>query len=383
MGKIGYFNLFRTISIAVLVLAVAYAPLSLASEKPADEANKVRWAWRKNFSNARLGNLAMAWNGARMVFSVTETAPGAAKGDVIVGIDNDGKAIRDWRINNKKIKKISINGEGKKLLVELDGGALLFYEDWEKEKEPVKIKGPASGAVLSPKGDYILTGLSQKGGKLKVLSTSGDFLWSPETPVPNGWKAIFPFFNNENRILLVSKDGEALLSEKEKTVWKAEVKGTPIALASSFLEGEITAVLSSSEIRFFNGKGAITGTVPFSDNSASLSCSDTGNICAAIGNNTKGKSLSVYTPDGKKLWETTLKGNAKAHSSLFVSGHGEAVIAGIEENGSWSLRSWDKNGNPVWTAPIEGGMADFKVSWNGKRIAVLTMDGRTAFFDLK
>lgn len=383
MRKSAYFNLFRTLSIAVLILTAAKAPLSLASEKPADEANKVRWAWRKNFSNARIGNLAMAWNGARIVFSVTETAPGAAKGDVIVGIDNDGKVIRDWRISDKKIKKISINGEGKKLLVELDDGSLLFYEDWETEKGPLKIKGPATGAVLSPKGDYILTGLSPKGGKPKVLSTSGDLLWSPETPVTDGWKAIFPFFNNENRILLVSKEGEALLNEKEKTVWKAEAKGVPVALASSFLEGEVTAVLSSSEIRFFNGKGAVTGAVPFSDNSASLSCSDTGNICVALGNNTKGKYLSVYTPDGKKLWDTTLKGNAKAHSSLFVSAHGEAVIAGIKENGSWSLRSWDKKGNLVWTAPVEGGLADFKVSWNGKRIAVLTMDGRTAFFDLK
>ena len=372
-----------TISIAVLFFAVANSPLSLASEKPSGEANKVRWAWRKNFSNAKLGNLAMAWNGSRIIFSVTETSSGAAKGDVIVGIDNDGKVIRDWRINNKKIKRISINGEGKKLLVELDGGALLFYEDWETEKEPVKIKGPSSGAVRSPKGDYILTGLSPKAVKPKLLSASGDLLWSPATPVASGWKAIFPFFNNENRILLVSKDGLALLSEKENTIWKAEVKGTPIALASSFLEGEISAVLSSSEIRFFDGKGAVTGTVPFPSNMGSLSCSDAGNICAASGNNAEGQFISVYTPDGKKLWSTTLKSKAKSGPAVSVAAHGEAVIAGLEENGSWSLRAWDKKGNLLWTAPIEGGLADFKVSWNGKRIAVRTMDGRTAFFDLK
>lgn len=372
-----------TISIAVLFFAVANIPLSLASEEPSGESTKVRWAWRKNFSKAELGSLAMAWNGSRIVFSVTETAPGAAKGDVIVGVDNDGKVIRDWRISNKKIKKISINGEGKKLLVELDGGALLFYEDWETEKEPVKIKGPSSGAVLSPKGDYILTGLSPKAGKLQTLSTKGDLLWSPADHLKTGWKAIFPFFNNENRILLVSKDGLALLSDKEKTVWKAEIKGTPIAAASSFLEGDITAVLSNTEIQFFNAKGNVTGTAPFSDNMASLSCSDTGNICAASGNNSEGQFISVYTPDGKKLWGANLKGNAKSGPTVFVAAHGEAVIAGLEENGSWSLRAWDKKGNVLWTAPIEGGLADFRVSWNGKRIAALTMDGRTAFFDLK
>ena len=383
MGKSACFKLFRSISIAVLVLTAVGAPLSMASEKPSDGAKKVRWAWRKNFSNARLGNLAMAWNGARIVFSVTETVPGTAKGDVIVGVDNDGKVIRDWRISDKKIKKISINGEGKRLLVELDDGALLFYEDWEKEKGPVKIKGPASGAVLSPKGDYILTGLSQKGGKPKVLSTSGDLLWSPETPVSDGWKAIFPFFNNENRVLLVSKDGEALLNEKEKTVWKAKVKGTPIALASSYLEGDVTAVLSNAEIQFINGKGAVTGTAPFPGNMGSLSCSDTGNICAASANNSEGQLISVYTSDGKKLWGATLKSTAKSGPAVFVAAHGETVIAGIEENGGWSLRAWDKNGNVAWSAPVEGGLADFKVSWNGKRIAALTMDGRTAFFDLK
>lgn len=383
MGNSACFNLFRTIAISVLVLAAAKAPLSLASEKLSGEANKVRWAWRKNFSNAKIGNLAMAWNGSSMVFSVTETAPGTAKGDVIVGINNDGKVIRDWRINNKRIKHISINGEGKKLLVELDDGALLFYEDWEKEQEPVKIKGPASGAILSPKGDYILTGLSQKAGKPEVLTTSGDLLWSPATPVANGWKAIFPFFNNENRVLLVSKDGEVLLSEKENTIWRAEVKGTPIAVTSSFLEGDVTAVLSNTEIQFFNGKGNMTGTVPFSGNMVSLSCSDTGNICAASGNNSVGQFISVYTPDGKKLWGATLKSNAKSSSTVYVAAHGETVIAGLEENGSWSLRAWDKKGNLVWTSPIEGGLADFKASWNGKRIAVLTKDGRTAFFDLK
>lgn len=383
MGKNVYFKLFRTISIAVLFFAVANSPLSLASEEPSGESNKVRWAWRKNFSNAKLGNLAMAWNGSRIVFSVAETSPGAAKGDVIVGVDNDGKVIRDWRISNKKIKHISINGEGKRLLVELDDGALLLYEDWEKEKEPVKIKGPASGAILSPKGDYILTGLSPKAGKLQTFSNSGDLLWSPADHLKTGWKAIFPFFNNENRILLVSKDGLALLSEKENTIWKAEVKGTPIALASSFLEGDVTAVLSNTEIRFFNGNGAVTGTVPFPSNMGSLSCSDTGNICAASGNNSEGQFISVYTPDGKKLWDTALKSKAKSGPAVSVAAHGETVIAGLEENGSWSLRAWDKKGNLLWTAPIEGGLADFKVSWNGKRIAVLTMDGRTTFFDLK
>lgn len=382
MGKSACFKLFRTISIVVLILAAAKDTLSLASEKPSIEANKVRWAWRKNFSNARLGNLAMAWNGSRIALSITETAPGGPKGDVIVGIDNDGKVIGDWRVNNK-IKNISINGEGKKLLVELEDGTLLLYEDWEKEKEPVKLKGLATGAILSPKGDYILAGLSQKGGKPKVLSTSGELLWSPAGHVKMGWNAIFPFLNSDKQILLISKDGEALLSDKGNTLWKAQIKGTPVAVASSFLEGDVTAVLSNTEIRFFNGKGAVTGIVPFPNSMGSLSCSDTGNICAAFGKNTKEQYLSVYTPDGKRLWGATLKANTKAASSVFVSAHGDAIIAGLEENGSWSLRSWDKKGNLVWTAPIEGGLADFKVSWNGKRIAVLTMDGRTAFFDLK
>lgn len=43
----------------------------------------------------------------------------------------------------------------------------------------------------------------------------------------------------------------------------------------------------------------------------SVSCSDTGNICAAVGKDAKEQYLSGCSPDGKKVLGITLKTSAK------------------------------------------------------------------------
>src|SRR3972149_2578649 len=83
---------------------------------------KLSWTWRKNFKDAELRNLVMAWNGSRILFSVREKVDNLKtgnKGDVIIGLEHTGKPIRDWRVEGR-IYRLSLDGSGKRLLVELE-----------------------------------------------------------------------------------------------------------------------------------------------------------------------------------------------------------------------------------------------------------------------
>jgi len=374
-----WFGIFcMAVLYGVLSSSVTAAPFSAATP-----THQQRWAWRKSFKNMELGNLAMAWNGSKLVFSVTQrAAPEKQQGDVIIGLDHAGAALTDWRID-KKASRLSLNGAGSKLLIETRGGSLLFYDKWDTSKEAVPLPHAAPGAALSPRGELIINLASTSAQGAQALDTSGAVLWSyPEQSLKNPF---FPFISQERQVVWTSKTNELLLTDGEKTVWKAPLTGTPVSLASSFLEGGVIAVATGGEkgeLGFYNEKGALTGSAPFRGNAVSLSCSDKGNACAVLANGPEGQRLSVYTPKGKELWRYNVKTGARSPSSLVVADHGQVVIAGFEERGKWSLRAWDIKGKPLWTAPVEGGLADFKVSWNGKRIAVITKDGRIAFFDL-
>jgi len=332
-----------------------------------------------------LRNLVMAWNGSKVVFSVTETAQGAPKGDVLAGIEHTGKPLNDWRIGKKAVR-LSLDGEGKGLLAELENGSLLFYDDWTSGKKPVAIQGPAAGATLSPAGDFIVLSAGKgPGSKIQALSNQGTPLWFYPVAAGEGWKIFFPFLNQKSQVLGISPTGEVFMNDREQLLWKVDLQGTPAAASSSFLEGGVIAVSSGGdkgELRFLNHQGKTTGSAPFPGGVRSLSCSSISAVCAALSNGPGGQRLSVYTPQGKELWRYIVKTPAGADAAVVVAARGEVVIGGFEEGGNWSLRAWDAGGNPLWTAPIEGGLRDFKVSWNGKRIAVLSNDGRIAFYDL-
>lgn len=378
----------RVIILLIIGIFLSVVFMSCSRDAAAPET-RLNWAWRRHFKNMEVGNLAMAWNGSRMVFSVTEKAAGSPKGDVIIGADNTSAVLKDWRAGGK-VGRLSLSGDGKRLLTELEDGGLLFYDDWKSGKKPAKIKSSSPGALMSPEGDFIAISAkktSRDQPNIEVVSGSGKQLWSYHDFAGDSLKTLFPFLKNKKQMVFASSSGAVHLLDEGKLVWKAAAQGTPLALSSSFLEGGLLAIAGNGDennIRFFyNRKGSITGSAGFKGKITSLSCSDIGNACAALGKSGNRQRLAVYAPDGKELWKYTLKALPGYDSSVAIAAHGTIVIAGFEEAGEWSLRAWDIKGRPLWTAPIEGGLADFKVSWNGKRIAALTRDGRVAFFEIK
>ncbi len=362
----------------------------LVVQKPpttSSPSERINWAWRKSFKNYELGNLALAWNGSKLVFSATETGtPTKSPGYIIIGLDHAGGVLRDWRASGN-VRGLSLDGAGKQLLAELENGRLLFSDDWGAREEPITLRNSSPGAILSPKGDFILVSAtsttSRDQQRLQALSHAGDVLWS--LPDTHAGPALFPFLSKDKQILSVSKNNELVLSDGKDTVWKADLPARPVSVVSSRLEGGVIAASiggDKGEIHFFNDNGISTGSAAFPGDAISLSCSDIGISCAALANGPKYQRLSLYTPDGKEVWRYVVKKPAMSLSSVKVTDHGLVAIAGFEEKGKWSLRAWSNKGEPLWIAPIEGGLVDFKVSWNGKRIAVITSDGRIAFYDM-
>lgn len=377
-------NIIKTFSAIILFMFIFINAVAFGSAAPTP-TQPLSWSWRKHFNNAGLKNLAMAWNGTRIAFSVTESGTKAGGGDVLVALDENGKPLRDWRVPGR-VTRLSLNGKGSSLLVELASGKLLMHADWQSGKRPVSIKTLAPGAVLSPEGDFIAARTAGKGGaQSSVLSPEGKTLWSfAEAAEKELWKTTFPFLNKKKTIARSSASGGFALYEESSLLWKAELPGKPISIASSFLEGGLIAVSTEGEkgeIRFYGMNGTLTGSAPFPGGAYSLACADIGVACAALGNGPSGQRLSFFSQDGKELWTYTVDGQARAASSVAVAGQGELIIAGFEEKGQWFLRAWNLKGKPLWNAFIEGGLADFKVSWSGNRIAALTNDGRIVFFD--
>lgn len=360
---------------------------------------KIRWTWRKNFKDVEIRNLVMAWNGSRLLFSVREKIEKketGASGDVIIGLEYTGKAIKDWRVEGK-IRNLLLDGSGKGLLVELEDGRLLFYSDWESDNTPIIIDNSGTGAALSPNGRFIGVIMdSSKKNSVQVLSSKGDLIQdynegigeaskSPEKTILKWPRISFPFIENEKRFLRISDDGRFFLNDGDKLLWKAKVEGSPIDVSSSILEGGVLMVSTSGKkegIYFFNEKGELTGSAPFKGGASSLSCSNIGNICAAYGNSPKGQYISIYTPNGKEIGSYNVEGHADIDSRVFVADKGNVVVLGIKDIGGWLIQAIDSKGVPVWHAPMEGRLRDFRVSWNGKRIAAVTEEGRIIFFQI-
>ena len=254
----------RLFVVSFLTIISPTAGLVSCSKDAQTPSKQVPWAWRKQFHDASLGNLCMAWNGSRIVFRVTETGPKAGKGDVIAGLNENGRPLNDWRVPGR-ITGLSLNGKGVKLLAELADGRLLVYEDWEKGGKPQPVKTSSSGAIFSPEGDFIALA---RGGKdnqgPRVLSPAGKTLW----PLPEGGadsvSLIFPFLDQKKGIVRTTS-GSLSMSEEGKLLWKAELAETPVGLASSFLEGGLIAVSTAGDqgkIRFYDRKGALKGSAP-------------------------------------------------------------------------------------------------------------------------
>ena len=363
-----------------------------SSKELPSPTEELQWSWRKSFSNASLENLALAWNGSKMVFAITEfTDPQTpVEGDVLIGLDHGGKGLRDWRVSGR-IRRLALDGAGEKLLVALKDGAILLFPHWEKKTESIVIENEGClESAFSPRGQFIAV---RKKDAVRLFTGEGELLHSYPASgeekagdlIKSGGTLSFPFFNNEHRLLIHEK-GKLIFYDMGKVIFQEKVQDSLTAPASSLLEGGVLAAGSAGgkgQIRFFSEEGIAKGSASLKNEVTALSCANKGTVCAAYSNGPGEQRLSLFTPDGKELWKYRVKNTAMRNSTVAVADDGKVIIAGFEELGEWSLRAWDNTGKPLWIAPIEGGLLDFKVSWNGKGIAVLTLDARIVFYHRK
>ncbi|GMT42148.1 MAG: hypothetical protein IEMM0002_0559 [bacterium] len=347
-----------------------------------------RWTWRKTFSGVTPGNLAMQVNGAKILFTLTKLtknpAPGeSAAKDEIVAVTNSGRITNNQLVDGT-VKNILFDGSGKKAVIHLEDGRFFIYSDFTSPVVPKEI-GAAENLVFSHTGTFLAV---KSKGNIKAISVNGKKLWS--LPVQNAQTnsassipvsyyekdlLLFPFLEKPYTLLRASQDGTVSLYEKGEAVWSKKLGGAVTAVSSSFLEGGVIAVSTggrNGKIHFLKENGAPIESVPFSGGALSISCSNHGNICATYQNGADGQRVSVFNAQGKKLWNYRVNKQASRDSGVVVAGRGKVVVAGFEEDGAWSLRAWDDAGKPLWYAPVKRKIENFKISWNARRIAVIT-----------
>ena len=383
-------------NILVALIFLSALPLLTACEKsswskkssinaPAPSAKK-KWVRRKTFQTAKLGNLAMQFNGEKIFLVARDFEKSdATNREIILAINDNGEAVGDLEIKGR-VKDLSVSGSGNHVLAQLEDGSIFLIEGFD-EKEKRFDLGKADDAVLSPTGQFIVL---KKDGSYSAVSSDGKELWRYPAGVE---QIIFPFLNNPDSSFIASA-GSVAFWVGGNEIWKRNITGSPVALSSSFLEGGLLAVATAGEkgeIHFFNDKGEELGSVPFSGGAKSLSCSRLGNLCAAYGNGKNGQVVAVFKSDGTDVWSHAVKGEASRDSRVVFTGKGIAkqtsarnskntpakenmfsVIAGFEAEGIHSLRAWDEKGNPLWYIPVEEEILGYEVSWNAKKLNILT-----------
>lgn len=350
-------------------------------------APELTWAWRKNFKNAELHNLAAAWNGSLFAVAVTDRSPAKNKGEVIIGVDADSKVIKDWKIG-KKVRNLALDGGGSLLFAELEDGTFHIYDHWKTKTQPMTLPVKVREAIVSPKSGLIVASVVNNDGtsSLRAFSGKAKQLWKYESVPADGWMGMFPFAEKDKTVLLASKTGKITLFEDAKPLWSIDTGGGLSSLSSSFLQGSLIAAASAGDkgsVRFFDDKGTQTAMSGLPSERISLSCADAGEACAALTINKTDRELRFLSPQGKELWKARFPAATLATSAVVAADHARIVITAVEQQGKESLRAWDAKGKVLWNAPIEGGIKEWKTSWNGKKIIVVTKDSRLVFFNLE
>jgi outer membrane protein assembly factor BamB len=399
MAYFGNTNMKKFLCAITMALMLTVFLHPAFAEDPAETAplpqttgvDPLKWAWRKVFEDAELSNLDMTWNGTTLLFTATiapidPKTPDAKvkakrlpKGDLIFIMSGNSKAVNDWDTKDK-IKNLYIAGSGESAMAETADGKFNAYQSLEKNVKVVPLKYAVKGAVPSQTLGNIATFGEEEAA---LYDSDGKKLWTyPQDDVKAGTAMFFPFYKDPHDVLFISPKGGVSLFHGEKPAWSVQLGAPVTAYGSAYIDGGILAFGVGNDLVMLDEDGKIKGKGAFNMRIGAIACSQTGNICAAYGAGKREQKLSVFSTDGKEQWSYTAEGQAQNRPRVYLTLTGETIVAGFDEKSGSAVRAFGPAGQKLWHADFEGGLKDFKLSWNGDKIAAITRDGAVTYYDL-
>ncbi|MDH4190022.1 MAG: hypothetical protein OEW21_07450 [Betaproteobacteria bacterium] len=382
----------RTLLLSALVLAVLAAAAALfawpqirarlpgASQPPL----RLEWIWRKNIDKAEAVALAASFNGERLAAAVTSSASGAER-RFVYGIDNESRLFTVFEAAD--LRELQLDGSGRALLTQDASGALKFLADWQTESgKPVALGVAAAGAQLAPGRRSVLARAPGPQGSWRLLDAAGAAAQNlADSPAGETLRAWYPFLERPTLAALAYADGRLQLYEGTQRVQAHQFDAPLLAAASGVLSNQLLAVVAGkAPARLFlladdGGRPLGMWSLPAAVERVSLACGQLGQACALLAVNGERRLLYVVSAQGRLLSQH--EGGGAGVERVEFGDEGRMLVAAFEAQGQWSLHAWDLEGRVLWSAPIEGRLVDFRLSWSGKRLMAVTGEGKVLYFD--
>jgi hypothetical protein len=362
-----------------------------------------RWAWRKDFSAIELTQLAMSWNGERIVMAGQVSDGAGPTRPFLLGVDHNSGITHELPIESA-VERLFLTGSGRELLVDLENGQSLFFRQFDQDLPQREVFSRSGRSIaLHFSGDrFVLekeAGTDQAQISQVTIQDRREFVFPETGPVieadssmaasaDTAWLVLFPFLAEQQLMVRTSGDGRVFANSGKKRLWEHSIPGRPLAVSATFLEGDIIAVAGRHdggiEIHQFSASGEVEGSFRHPDSALiDFQYSKTGSFYVIYTGDKDHQRITVYDPSGEARWQYGIDRGVNSNSQVVEALAGTTVIADFQvDDTRRSIMAWKVDGTPLWVIPIDQPIVDWKVSWNGKRIAILTQDSQLLFYNL-
>jgi outer membrane protein assembly factor BamB len=177
-------------------------------------------------------------------------------------------------------------------------------------------------------------------------------------------------------------NGEVLLIDRQqRLLWQQMFAKDIVALAISPEDSQYFAVgtgILDQGLHLYERSGRLLWRHKLPLGVTELSLAKQGAFLLSYGNTIQGQHLALYARNGRLQWTYHLQEPASESSKGVIVTDAPLVVAGIERDRQYYLQGFALTGQLLWPAPVPEPIVDFRVSRDGRYIAVAT--NSTLFF---
>jgi outer membrane protein assembly factor BamB len=333
--------------------------------------------WQRHFP-AQLTGLDLTWAGQTVAITV---APLLAKDDSYVHVyDLTGREL--WTATRKsKILGLSLSHDGQYMTIGLvDFSIALFARDgsllWERKSVGIPTLGLQQHRVVA-----FNTGITGPANPLvEVFQQDGNKAWNLYRK-GRVWRSII---SDQSDLLIGLWNDEVLLIDRQyRMTWQRLLPKEVMALAISPQDAQYFAIgvgVLEPTVHLYERSGRLLWERHLPLGVTDLSLAPQGQFLLSYGNTIRGQHLALYRRTGEEEWTYHLEAPATESSKAVIVPDYPLIVAGIQRDQCYYLQGFALTGRLLWEAPLPEAIVDFRVSHDGRYIAVVT-DSTLYFFD--
>jgi hypothetical protein len=245
---------------------------------------------------------------------------------------------------------------------------------WERKSVGLPQLAPRADVVVAFNGG--IDSLSST--LLEVFRINGEKAWSLRRK-GRVWRTLV---SARADLFLSLWNGEVLLIDRQqRLLWQQIFAKDVVALAISPEDAQYFAVgtgIRDQGLHLYERSGRLLWRHKLPLGVTELSLAKQGAFLLSYGNTIQGQHLALYARNGRLQWTYHLQEPASESSKGVIATDAPLAVASIERDHQYYLQGFSLTGQLLWEAPVPEPIFDFRVSRDGRYIAVAT--NSTLFF---